>query len=456
VWFRFPWGVGLSSALSAILIFCATGMASWLLVRPAAWLGVRLGIVDLPDERRTKRRPIPTTGGLVVYSTIVGSLFVALRVHGTVEPEVAGKLLVLMAGGAAVVVLGMLDDKLNLRPQIKLGAQVAIAVVMAWGGVGIDRMRFLFGPAFDVGWLGYPLTVFWFVGFMNAINLIDGLDGLASGIAAIAAGGLVAVGILNQNPILYLMAAGMLGSTLGFLFHNYRKGDIYLGDAGSMVLGFFLAGGAIIGAYGDGASNALLVGSACMVVPAFDVVTSILRRRRAQRGIMVADRSHIHHRLIRFGLHPKIAVLLLWGVTVFFGGQMLGFIAPHGVLYIVASYVVAGLVAKEVIKQHRKNVKTINSNLGQDLVDLIGVGSGEDGDPDAEEMSLHELIVAQIRREVHHRRLTRGKVRGPLPDARQSASSATADTSTTQEPALAARAEEDDDLVLEADERRRA
>jgi UDP-GlcNAc:undecaprenyl-phosphate GlcNAc-1-phosphate transferase len=377
-----------------------------------------------------------------------------------VEPEVAGKLVVLMAGGAAVVVLGMLDDKLSLSPQVKLGAQIAVAVAMAAGGVGIDRMRFLFGPAFDVGWFGYPLTVFWFVGFMNAINLIDGLDGLASGIAAIAAAGLVAVGIINQNPILYLMAAGMLGSILGFLGHNFSKGNIYLGDAGSMVLGFFLAGGAIVGAYGDGASNALLVGAACMIVPAFDVVTSVVRRRRAQRGIMTADRSHIHHRLIRFGLSPRMAVVLLWGVTIFFGGQMLGFIAPHGMLYVVTSYVVAALVVNEIVKQHRKNAKTINSNLGQDLVELIGVGSDDDAAADAEEMSLHELIVAQIRREVHHRRLTRGKVRGPLTTAPGPAPAAGADdheSTTAQESMPAARSEgaDEDDLVLEADEVRR-
>ncbi len=445
------------NALSAILIFGATGLASWLLVRPAAWLGLRLGIVDHPGKRRTKRRAIPTTGGLVVFCTIVASLFVTLRIHSSVEPEVAEKLLVLMAGGAAIVVLGMVDDKLSIKPQVKLAAQIAVAVAMAAGGVGIDRMRFLFGPALNLGWLGYPLTVFWFVGFMNAINLIDGLDGLASGIAAIAAGGLVAVGVLNQNPILYLMGAGMLASTLGFLLHNFSKGRIYLGDTGSMVLGFFLAGGAIIGAYGDGASNALLVGAACMVVPAFDVVTSILRRRRAQRGIMTADRSHIHHRLIRFGLSPKMVVVLLWGVTVFFGGQMLGFIAPHGILYVVTSYVVAGLVANEIVKQHRKNARTINSNLGQDLVELIGVGS-EDAEADGDEMSLHELIVAQIRREVHHRRLTRGEVQGPLrAHGRTREEEAGAAASEDQEPAPVSGREGEgvEDLVLEADETRR-
>jgi UDP-GlcNAc:undecaprenyl-phosphate GlcNAc-1-phosphate transferase len=422
----------LSNALSAALIFGATALASWLLVRPAAWLGLRLGVVDLPDERRTKRRAIPTTGGLVVFCTIVGSLFVTLTIHGSVEPEISGKLMFLMAGGAAIVVLGMFDDKLNLRPQVKLGAQIVVAVAMAAGGVGIDRMRFLFGPAFDMGWFGYPLTVFWFVGFMNAINLIDGLDGLASGIAAIAAAGLVAVGIINQNPILYLMAAGILGSTLGFLQQNFSKGHIYLGDAGSMVLGFFLAGGAIIGAYGDGASNALLVGAACMVVPAFDVVTTIFRRRRSQRGIMTADSSHIHHRLIRFGLHPKMAVVLLWGVTVFFGGQMLGFIASHGILYVVVSYVVAALVVREIVKQHRKNVRTVNSNLGRDLAHLIGVGTDDGVEADDGEMSVRELIAAQVRREVHHRRLTRAKPRRPVSEPTQDP--AGVDASTAQEP----------------------
>jgi hypothetical protein len=105
--------------------------------------------------------------------------------------------------------------------------------------------------------------------------------------------------------------------------------------------------------------------------------------------------------------------VVLWGVTIFFGGQMLGFIAPHGILYIAASYVVAALVANEIVKQHRKNVKTINSNLGQDLIELIGVGREDVGD-DGDEPSLHELIATQIRREVHHRRLARGHADGPL------------------------------------------
>ena len=108
---------------------------------------------------------------------------------------------------------------------------------MVAGGVGIEKIRFVGGQPHMLGWLTYPITVFWFVGFMNAVNLIDGLDGLASGIASIGAAALFAVGIINDNVLLSLMAAGILGSTVGFLLHNFREGNVYLGDAGSMTLG---------------------------------------------------------------------------------------------------------------------------------------------------------------------------------------------------------------------------
>jgi UDP-GlcNAc:undecaprenyl-phosphate GlcNAc-1-phosphate transferase len=400
----------LSGVLCALGILGATGVLSWLLMRPATRLGLRLGLVDLPSTRRTRARPIPTTGGLVIFGTTVAALLVAVRYCGHFEPEVAAKLAALIAGGAVIVILGMLDDRLNLRPRLKLVVQIAVAVAMVYAGVGIERMRFLVGPTYELGWLKYPVTVFWFVGFMNAVNLVDGLDGLASGIAAIGAGALFIVGVFNENVLLYMMAAALLGSTLGFLLHNFREGNIYLGDAGSMVLGFFLAGGAVVGAYGDGASNALLVGGACMAVPAFDVATTIVRRGRAHSGVMTPDRSHVHHRLIRFGLNPKMAVIVLWGITLFFAGQMLGFVTPHGLAYLLASYVVAAVVANIIVEQRRKNMKTMESDFKEELLYLIGAtGAKGIGSADGEEMTLREIIVAQIRREAKYRRLARAE-----------------------------------------------
>jgi UDP-GlcNAc:undecaprenyl-phosphate GlcNAc-1-phosphate transferase len=421
--------------LYAIAILVTTGAISWLLIPRAARLGLRLGLVDLPSTRRTRSRPIPTTGGMVVFLTTAAALLVAVHVGAQVDPESALKVQTLLGGGAVIVVLGMIDDRLNLRPRVKLFAQTAVAIAMVASGVGIDRVRFFSGQAFELGWLSYPVTVFWFVAFMNAINLVDGLDGLASGIAAIGATALFAVGILNDNVLLFLMAAGILGSSIGFLTHNFREGSIYLGDAGSMVLGFFLAGAALVGARGDGASNASLVAIACMAVPIFDVMTTIVRREKARSGVMTPDRSHTHHRLIRFGLNPRMTVVILWGVTLFFGGQVLGLIAPHGLLYLLGSYIVAAIVANVIIDQHRKNVRTIASDLRDEIRYLAGAPSAPPASDTHEGMTLRELIVAQIRREALYRRLARngsGARRAPATTATTVAAAEPHETEATR------------------------
>jgi len=383
-------------------------------MRPIARLGLQVGLVDLPSSRRTRARPVPTTGGIVIFLTTAASLIFALRFYSYVAPNVAFKLSALLVGGTVIVILGMIDDRVNLKPGVKLTVQVAVAVAMVASGVAFAKVRFFFGPGLELGWLSYPITVFWIVGFMNAFNLIDGLDGLAGGIAVIAASGLFLVGLMNNNPLLYMMIAGIFGSGIGFLLHNFRHGNVYLGDAGSMALGFFLAGGTVIGGRGDLASNAVLVVGACMIVPAFDVVTTIIRRARSRGGVMTPDQSHTHHRLIRFGLNPKAAVIVLWGVTVFFGWQMLGLIAPYGLIYLLGSYIVALGVANVLMEQRRKNLKTMKSDLKEEISDLVGLR----GRDEAESVSsLREIIVAQIRREALYRRIVRDEAAGRSPEA---------------------------------------
>jgi UDP-GlcNAc:undecaprenyl-phosphate/decaprenyl-phosphate GlcNAc-1-phosphate transferase len=397
-----------SPLLLAVAVFAGTVLVTWALTPVSAAIGLRLGLVDLPSSRRTRVRAVPTTGGIVVFLGLAASIVVALVLYGPGAPDLAPKVVALLLGGTIIVLLGMIDDKINLRPRVKVIVQVAVAALMVVSGVEIERVRFFFGPVFHLGWLGYPLTVAWFVGFMNALNLIDGLDGLAGGIAAIASAGLVAVGVINENPLLYVPAAGLLGSSLGFLFHNFREGNVYLGDAGSMVLGFFLAGGAIIGAANDGASKSLLIAAACMAVPAFDVTTTIVRRRRSRRAVMTPDRSHTHHRLIRFGLNPKMAVLVLWGVTAFFGMQLLSLFTAYGLLCMLASYGLAVFVGKTLATQRRKNAWTTERDLRDEVLYLAGIRDtiGPD-DTRTREMSLRDMIVEQIRREALYRRLRR-------------------------------------------------
>ena len=396
----------------SLIILGSAAALSWLLMKPVARLGLRVGLVDLPSSRRTRARPVPTTGGIVIFLTSAASLIFALRFYGHVAPNVAFRLSALLAGGTVIVILGMIDDRINLKPGVKLIVQVAVAAAMVASGVAFAKVHFFFGPGLELGWLSYPITIFWIVGFVNAFNLIDGLDGLASGIAVIAASALFLVGLMNGNPLLYMMIAGIFGSGIGFLLHNFRQGNVYLGDAGSMTLGFFLAGGAVIGGRSDLASNAVLVVGACMIVPAFDVVTTIIRRARSHGGVMTPDQSHVHHRLIRFGLNPKAAVIVLWGITVFFGWQMLGLIAPYGLIYLLGSYIVAFGVVNVLIEQRRKNLKTMRSDLKQEMSSLVGLGGGDD---DESVSSLREIIVGQIRREALYRRMVRDEAAGRTP-----------------------------------------
>ncbi len=411
-----------STTVCALLAVIVAGGLAWLLTPPSAKLGLKLGLADLPSSRRVRARAVPTTGGIVVFMAFAASMVVAVRLCTDAPPELGGKLRALLIGATAVVILGMADDRMNLKPRFKLLVQTLIAVAMVIAGVGIDHMRFVLGPTIDLGWFGYPLTVLWFLAFMNALNMIDGLDGLAGGIAAVTAGGLFAVSVLDPNPILFLMGAGLFGATTGFLFHNFGRGNVYLGDAGSMTLGFLLAGGAIIGAKQDAASTTLLVAAACMAVPAFDVTTSMYRRWRKGQHIMTADRAHVHHRLIRFGLSPRHAVLVLWAVSVFFGGQMLALVTSHGLIYVLASYVALGVVGRILLHQRRKNLRTTDRDMRDDFFYLIGakdsVGDEKEGE---DEPGLRDMIVEQIRREALFRRLERnerddGKRRFSLPN----------------------------------------
>jgi UDP-GlcNAc:undecaprenyl-phosphate GlcNAc-1-phosphate transferase len=391
----------------ALAILAVAAGASWLLTPPAARLGVKLGLVDNPSSRRVKARPVPTSGGLVVFGAFVASMVAMLLLHQAAPGVLANKITALLLGGTAVLVLGMADDKHVLPAWVKLLVQMGVATAMVFAGVGIERVHIPMGPMIQLGWWSYPLTVLWFVGFMNALNLIDGLDGLASGIVAITSGTMLLIGFMEDAPVLAFMCASLLGSTIGFLLHNFPKGDVYLGDAGSTVLGFFLAGAATIGASNDAASKSLLIAAACMAVPAFDVATSIARRWRSRQGIMTADRSHVHHRLIRFGLSPRMAVLVLWGTTVFFAGQMLGLLARFGFLYTLGSYAVAGFVLNALRLQRRKNIKTTGRDLKDEVFYLLGATDSVDDEPEGDDAGLRQLIMNQLRREVKYRKIVR-------------------------------------------------
>ena len=153
----------MSTTVCALLTAVIAGGLAWLLTPPGGKVGLKLGLADLPSSRRVRARAVPTTGGIVIFIAFAVSMVVAIRVCAGAPPELGIKLRALFLGATAVVILGMADDRMNLKPLIKLVAQTAIAVAMVVAGVGIDHMRFVLGPTIDLGWFGYPLTVLWFL-----------------------------------------------------------------------------------------------------------------------------------------------------------------------------------------------------------------------------------------------------------------------------------------------------
>ncbi|MFH1690032.1 MAG: MraY family glycosyltransferase [Candidatus Eisenbacteria bacterium] len=390
--------------VSGLAIAGVAAALSWVLVPVIGRLGVHVGLVDHPSARRVRARPVPTTGGLTIFLVFGAAMLLGYLFYHDFPWQLVPQLKVLLTGFVSIAMLGVVDDRLELRPIVKLAIQTLIVCGVVAGGLALEEVRFLLGPTVNIGWLGYPVAVVWFLLFMNALNLIDGLDGLAGGIAALASLGLLAVAAIKGNPLLFFAAAVLLGAIGGFLVHNFSHGRVYLGDVGSNGLGFLLAGVAIVGADNDVASSSVLIAGACMAVPTFDIVTSVMRRLLAGRGLMASDHGHIHHRLIGFGLSPRGVVLVLWGVTLFFGGQVLSIMASQGWVYSAAGLVAGAAVALTIIAQRKKNTLTTTRNVADEIFYLLGTRDSSTLEPSMDDSRLRTMIRNQIRREARFRR----------------------------------------------------
>ena len=314
-----------SAAPYAAVFFAALAL-SLVLVPQVRRLALALGMVDMPGPRRINRSPIPRAGGLAVFLAfaiaLVGYAFATGR---TVVPGIDNSYLWRMVALTAVLcAIGFLDDRFSLPAPVKLAGQVAVALgAVFWAGIGF---RFVFSslPA----WIDVPLTVFWIVGAINAFNLIDGLDGLASGLAVIAAAGMAGSLFFIGSPAYTIVHLALMGACLGFLRYNFNPASVFLGDTGSMFLGFVISTMPL----GMRASDSFLVSVGvpllAMGVPIFDTFLAILRRtiraalKRAEAGdeqlngkVMRADADHLHHRILRRVSSQRSAAMILYGMA---------------------------------------------------------------------------------------------------------------------------------------------
>jgi UDP-GlcNAc:undecaprenyl-phosphate GlcNAc-1-phosphate transferase len=275
-----------------------------------------LGVVDRPGGRRLNRRPVPRLGGLAI--------FLGLLVPSLAFLDLSGEMRGILLGAAVACVVGAVDDFRGLTPPVKLAGQVLAASIPTMFGVWIDHFTFPFVGVVDLpAWVGVPLTIVWVVAVMNMVNFLDGMDGLAAGVCAIA-GTTFAVLALSLGKVdAAVLSAVVAGACIGFLRHNFFPARIFMGDSGALVLGFTLASVSIAGLLKTASTVVLLMPLVVLAVPIIDTSFVVAKRLKYRRPIYGADRSHLHHRFVSIGFSQRRAALTMWAWTAALGAAAL-------------------------------------------------------------------------------------------------------------------------------------
>ncbi len=294
-------------ASGSILLLVTVGIGLGLiLTRIARGIAESIGMLDAPDgHRKTHDRPIPVAGGIAVLAAAILTLIISAYL----EPAIADTLLAhkrqaiaLLIAGLIITTVGVADDRYNLRARFKLlGQFAAILVLVSWGGIRFERIS-LFGQMLELGLLAIPCTILWLLACINALNLIDGMDGLLGTIGSIALITLAIVAAISGHTFAAIIATALACSIIGFLWWNLPPATIYMGDAGSMLIGLVIGAVAIPASLKGPATVALGAPLAILILPMFDTTAAIIRRKLTGRGLATGDRGHLHHVMQRNGL----------------------------------------------------------------------------------------------------------------------------------------------------------
>jgi UDP-GlcNAc:undecaprenyl-phosphate/decaprenyl-phosphate GlcNAc-1-phosphate transferase len=296
--------------LSGLALILSMGLTS--IARP---LARRWNLVDIPDGRRkTHQGAIPLGGGLAVAAAFLLALgvFALFSSAFVAECQKNGRyLLGLSLSGTVICVVGILDDRFGLRGRQKLLGQIlAVGVLLRVSGLSINKLG-LFGTEFELGIIAIPFTVFWLLGAVNALNLMDGIDGLAATIGTAAAFAFAGMCLLGGRDIDAALAFALGGALIGFLRYNMPPASIYLGDAGSMLIGFLLGSLALHSSIKGPATVALTAPIAILAVPILDSLAAILRRKLTGKSIYATDRGHMHHVIMGKGYSNRATVAII-------------------------------------------------------------------------------------------------------------------------------------------------
>jgi UDP-GlcNAc:undecaprenyl-phosphate GlcNAc-1-phosphate transferase len=307
--------------VTVLTVFLLAALVALVVTPPVSAAARRLGVLDRPSERKVHGEPIPRAGGVAIFVAVAVSLGAPFLYGTSLSEHVSwdAPRLAFWLGALLVFGLGLWDDVKRLRPRVKLLIQVGGALVAYLGGARIHGLVLPWGPAWELGWLSLPVTVFWFVLLMNAMNLIDGLDGLAAGVSLFACVVLGTLCVTAGRMVEAFGFAAIAGACLGFLRYNFNPASVFMGDSGAYLLGYLMAGMSILGSLKSQAAVAILIPIVALGVPLMDTMLATVRRFLLGAGVFKADRDHLHHRLVRMGFTHQRAVLVIYGVTVGLG-----------------------------------------------------------------------------------------------------------------------------------------
>lgn len=307
-----------TTSVAFVLSMMTAALLTPLIRRQAlAW-----GLVD--DNRHARKihdRPIPRLGGIAIvlayFAPLTALLFYETDL-GRLFWNQGTRAMGLFVGGGLIAALGLYDDLKGTGATTKFVVQFLVAGLMYYMGFRINIIANPFGPAVNLGFLGLPFTLLWIVGVINAMNLIDGIDGLAGGVGLFAVGTMFVLSLARRDPLMMLFTVTLGGSIIGFLIYNFNPATIFMGDTGSMFLGFILSTTAIMTAQKSSTAVAILIPIVALGLPILDTLWALTRRAVRGHPLFRADKDHIHHRLLSIGLTQRQAALVLYGVCLLF------------------------------------------------------------------------------------------------------------------------------------------
>jgi UDP-GlcNAc:undecaprenyl-phosphate/decaprenyl-phosphate GlcNAc-1-phosphate transferase len=322
-------------ALSLVATWCVRNFA------------VTHGLVDAPKlDRHLHREPVPRLGGVAIFLSFafaMGTTLLIPRWIGLANPLPASQILHLLGPALIIFFLGLYDDLRPIGPYWKFGVQVVAAVSLYFNGFGIHHLH-LVSSGLDVrSFVGLPLTVLWVLLITNAFNLIDGLDGLAAGSALFSTVVVFIISLAIPNPLVTFLTIALAGSILGFLRFNFHPASIFLGDSGSLFIGFMLSALALVGSEKAPTIVAVAIPVVSLGLPILDVALAVVRRFLARKPIFTGDASHIHHQLLKRGFSQRNAVLTLYVVTAAFGFLSLVLFQERRVIALVLAVAGVGI-----------------------------------------------------------------------------------------------------------------